>query len=108
MSATIAKEEIAILMPNRLSHYFRDEPDMRREGEVRGPGLFARIATGLGRVVTRVTRRDEAVEQLSRLSDRELADIGLSRCEIDLVTDRAFVARRNRERAEAAFHPARG
>ncbi len=45
-------------------------------------------------------RRRRVMAELSRLSDRELADIGLSRSEIGLIYSPEFAARRHAERGD--------
>ena len=56
-------------------------------------------------------RRERGVlQELARLSDRELADLGIERCDIRAVTMRAFregASRHSREHA-ATFAPAWG
>lgn len=62
--------------------------------EPASPGLFARMA-GAVKWLRELPRRNEIVEELSLLSDRELADIGLDRTELARVFDRQFAAERN-------------
>ncbi len=97
MNAHVSKEEIALLMPNSLSHYFKDEVPYMPQPEAQGPGLFGRIATGLRWLVALPARRS-VISELQSLSDRELADIGLSRSELPRVFDPAFAEMRSSER----------
>lgn len=95
MSAHIAKEEMAILMPNSLSHYFKDEPEYLVVPEASGNGLFKRIGAVL-RWIAEMPARRSVMDELSTLTDRELADVGLSRSELTRVFDPEFSARRAR------------
>ncbi len=102
MTTRVAKEEIAILMPSRLTHYFTDDHETMPENDE--PSLFARIGTGIVRLRTWLAARranEEAVNELSRLSDHELADIGLVRSDLLRVNDAHFAATYNAERAAA-------
>ncbi len=109
MTARVAKEEIAMLMPSRLTHYFTDDREDLPQGEASATGtglggLFARLRTWLA------ARRanEEAVAELARLSDHELADIGLVRSDLLRVTDPDFALTYNAERAAAGaygIHP---
>jgi uncharacterized protein YjiS (DUF1127 family) len=102
MTTRVAKEEIAMMMPSRLTHYFTDDRETLPQTEARS--LMARIGAGVARVGDWLaTRRanENAVKELARLSDRELADIGLVRSDLLRVTDGAFVASHNAEREAA-------
>lgn len=99
MSQRLAKEEMALLMPNTLSHYFRDDPEQMPADEA--PGLLARAATGLGgaiRWLVEMPRRRAVMDELSALSEHELADIGLSRADVARVFEPGFAVRRDREK----------
>jgi uncharacterized protein YjiS (DUF1127 family) len=90
MSTRIAKEELAILMPNRLAHYF--EPD-----ETVGPSephrsLWAKVSTALAWLME-MPRRRAVLDELNALSDHELADIGLVRSDLVRVFDADFLER---------------
>ncbi|MBV9735759.1 MAG: DUF1127 domain-containing protein [Acidisphaera sp.] len=61
-------------------------------------GLLARAGQGLMavlRTIAEAPARRAVVNELSTLSDRELADIGLARSEVRRVFDDAFVASRS-------------
>ncbi len=91
MNAHVSKEQIALLMPNSLSHY-ADEPrfdDASREG-----GIFARIAAGLSWIIN-LPRRQAVLAELAQLSDHELTDIGLNRNELSRVFDPSFARLRS-------------
>jgi uncharacterized protein YjiS (DUF1127 family) len=67
----------------------------------RPPRLFAAVGRGfatLARKIAAHAERRAVLEELSRLSDRELADIGLSRGELLLVFDPGFAAQREAAR----------
>ncbi|MDE2334347.1 MAG: DUF1127 domain-containing protein [Rhodospirillales bacterium] len=105
MTTRVAKEEIAILMPSRLTHYFTDDREdlpQGEEGSIGGGfgGLFARLRTWLA------ARRanEEAVAELARLSDHELADIGLVRSDLLRVSDPGFASSYNAERFAAGAY----
>jgi len=98
MSARIAKEELSLLLPNAMSHYFHDEHDYR--AAVKGPGLFARLGAAL-RWLAEMPKRRAVLDELSMLSDHELADIGLNRGELPRVFDPSFAADREATRFAA-------
>jgi uncharacterized protein YjiS (DUF1127 family) len=56
-------------------------------------GLFARVAAA-AQWMAQFPRRQAVIEQLSMLSDHELADIGLTRAELPMVFDSHFRAAR--------------
>jgi uncharacterized protein YjiS (DUF1127 family) len=88
MNAQVKKEEIALLLPNSLTI---SDAEATRNASFRSsvaprPGLFARIAGWL----REMPRRHAVLEELNALSDRELADIGLTRADIGHVFDADF------------------
>lgn len=93
MTNRIAKDEMALLMPNSLGHYFKDDPSDMPATEDR-PSLFARAV----RWLVELPRRHAVMAELSALSDHELADIGLSRSDLTNVFDEKFATARNAER----------
>ena len=93
MSSRIAKEELALLMPNSLSHYFQDDASDMPSG-VQETTLFAR-ATAAVRWLIDTPRRRAVLNELGGLSERELADIGLSREELPHVFNDSYTIRRN-------------
>ncbi len=109
MTTRVAKEEIAILMPTRLTHYFTDDMQSLPENasETAETSIFARIGgvfAGLRARLAARRARDAAVTELSRLSDHELSDIGLVRSDLLRVNDPGFVASHNAERAAVAAY----
>ena len=97
MHTRVAKEELAILLPNTMSHYFQDEPAYTAEPQVSRPGLLAYLRSAL-RWIAEMPKRRAVMDELSMLSDHELADIGLSRAELPHVFDPAFAAERAAQR----------
>jgi len=92
MNAPLAKEQIALLMSDSLT--YRAAPVQGTEGTVAAPPVsalarLARRVAGAARSLATLPRRRAVIDELSRLSDRELADIGLSRAELHKVFDTA-------------------
>lgn len=87
MTARFARDEMSFVMPSNFS-----TPQTMR-GESRPTSLSARI-TSLLLWVADLPRRRAVIEELSALSDHELADIGLTRGEVSRVFDRGFAAER--------------
>jgi uncharacterized protein YjiS (DUF1127 family) len=104
MNARVAKEELAILLPNTMSHYFHNDHDYapQPESEIERPGLFARIGAMLS-WIAELPKRRAVLDELGMLSDHELADIGLSRVDLPRVFDPAFAADREAQRAGSHF-----
>lgn len=101
MSARIAKEEMALMMPNTLSHYFRDEPDAMPQGARQGATLFDRLAAAVT-WMREMPRRRAVLNELEGLSARELADIGLTREDLPRVFDDCSAVRRSGRTATIA------
>ncbi len=83
MNAFVSKEELALLPATRINYpeHYADAQSRRSK-----PGVFARLRAWLD-------RRSVAAE-LNALSDRELADIGLTRADLTRVFEPAFVRQR--------------
>ena len=79
MNAFVSKEELALLPANRVNYpeHYADAQNQRSKG-----GIVARLRAWL-------ERRSVAAE-LNALSERELADIGLTRAELNRVFEPAF------------------
>ena len=97
MSGLVAKEEIALLMPERLAHYFQDDPEYMPATSGTGRSLLSTVGAVLKWVIE-IPRRRAVLDELGSLSDHELSDIGLSRAELGQVFDRSFATGRNAER----------
>jgi uncharacterized protein YjiS (DUF1127 family) len=100
MNARVAKEEMAILLPDSMSHYVRG--DMTPQVDAGRRGLVARIRAAL-RWIIEMPKRRSVLDELSMLSDYELADIGLSRSELPRVFDPAFAAEREAQCAIGGY-----
>jgi uncharacterized protein YjiS (DUF1127 family) len=83
MNAYTSREELALLPANRVSY-----PEHYADARSLKPGLYSRVVEWF--------HRQAAMNELSQLSDRELADIGLGRSDLPHVFDPAFAARRGR------------
>jgi uncharacterized protein YjiS (DUF1127 family) len=83
MNAYTSSEELANLPANRISY-----PEHYADARSLKPSLYGRIVEWF--------HRQAAMNELSQLSDRELADIGLGRSDLPNVFDPAFIARRAR------------
>lgn len=84
MNAPLAKEQIALLMSDTVT--YRASP-VQGTGRTGRSGL-ARIISNAVRAVVEFPRRQAVLNELSQLSDRELADIGLQRAELKQVLTR--------------------
>ena len=99
MNAPLAKEQIALLMSDSLT--LRTRSPQGTDGTVAEPrqsGLatFWDRLTGLWASLVDLPRRRAVIDELSMLSDRELADVGLTRAELTSVFDPGFAADRRR------------
>ncbi len=97
MSSHVAKEEIALLMPERLVHYFQDDPEYMPASNEPGRGVLASIVSMVQWFID-IPRRRAVLDELGSLTDHELSDIGLSRGDLGQVFDRQFAVARNVER----------
>ena len=94
MNAPLAKEQIALLMSDSLTYRMPTHDGM--DGTVderRVTGPLATVRAWLARLVA-MPRRWAVLDELSTLTDRELADIGLNRTELGHVFDERFAALR--------------
>ena len=93
MNAPLAKEQIALLMSDSLT--YRAPVVEGTDGTVadRRSSWLDRLKAFAASVAA-LPRRRAVIDELSTLSDRELADIGLSRAELGRVFDPNFQARR--------------
>jgi uncharacterized protein YjiS (DUF1127 family) len=93
MTAHVSKEALGLMLPGTMHHYFTDEPEFIRE-PAPGVGLLARI----GGWVSEFFARQVTGEELSHLTDAQLADIGLTRAETFRTHDPQFATDYNRSR----------
>ena len=92
MSAPITKTELSFKLPQMLSYHSTwDDADYEPARPARHTGLLARMAEGIRTRAAAWTARHRAMEELADMTDRELADIGLSRSDIPRVTERDFI-----------------
>lgn len=95
MNAPLAKEQIALLMSDSLT--YRTPVVEGTDGtvaEARPSGLARlreAVAAWMGRLAE-VPQRRAVIAELNMLTDRELADIGLRRCDVGRVFDARFAS----------------
>jgi uncharacterized protein YjiS (DUF1127 family) len=96
MNAHTAKQEMNLLFPQAYSYGAGEETARYAAGQAtRGRrGLISRLFARLAEM----RERQQVISELSMLSDRELADIGLSRVDVPRVFDPAFAASRSEAR----------
>ena len=105
MNAPLAKEQIALLMSDSLTYRSTvvEGTDSTITTTNYAPrSLFQRIG-GLVSTLLAMPRRRAVLDELSSLSDRELADIGLSRAELSHVFDPRFAEMRKRGATTSDF-----
>ena len=96
MNAPLAKEQIALLMADSLTYRSPAVDGMEGAFAAPEPSTFwGKLARAI-RSIADLPRRRAVVHELASLSDRELADIGLSRNQVGKVFDPAFQALRSR------------
>ncbi len=105
MNAPLAKEQIALLMSDSLT--YRSPVVEGTDGTIvdarpASRSLVQRISSFVSGLVA-MPRRRAVLDELSSLSDRELADIGLNRNELGRVFDPQFVEARRRSPAQGSF-----
>ena len=94
MNVRVAKEEMALMMPTTLSRFASaGEHDGR---DARTGTLFARIGAAVQWLVE-LPRRRAVIDELSTLTDRELADIGLTRDSLAEVFNPEFAVAREQD-----------
>ena len=91
-----AKEELAILLPNTMSHAFHNGRHVVFEPEDEGPGLLDRLRAVLTWIVDLPMRRP-VLDEVSALSQQELADLGLTQAELARGFDRSAAPDRGRQ-----------
>ncbi len=100
MTAHVSKEQLGLMLPGTMSHYFQDEPEYL---ETARPGLFARIVGAVSAWVGRQGRIDE----VAALSDAQLADIGITRAEVPMIFAGGFAAQRDQDRTVSLLQAGR-
>ncbi len=93
MTAPVTKSELAFKLPDMLSYHSTwDDADYLPVVAPERHGLLRRAAAGIGHFVARRMERLRVMHQLEELSDRDLADLGLTRYDIPRVFDPGFVS----------------
>jgi uncharacterized protein YjiS (DUF1127 family) len=96
MNMRVSKEEMAIMLPTSLSTYTTDDLYVPA-AETARPTLMQRLMGALSWLGSLPARR-AVLDELSCLSDHELADIGLNRSDLPRVFDPSFAAQQSAER----------
>ena len=95
MNASLNRDEFGFHLPDMLSYHSTwDDADYEPALPRRRQGLLARLAGAPVRWAKLYTERQRVMSELARMSDRDLADLGLSRHEIPRVFDSEFAAQR--------------
>lgn len=99
MNAPLAKEQIALLMSDSLT--FRSSVLPATDNTVAEPrpsslAVFGQKLRGMFASLADLPRRRAVLDELGMLSDRELADVGLTRAELGSVFDPRFIEARGR------------
>ena len=97
MNAPLAKEQIQLLMSDSLTYRSpagagTDGTDMTSRPE--RPGALRQWINRAFAAIAAISRRQAVLRELTQLSDRELADIGLNRAELTRVFDPKFIQAR--------------
>ena len=91
MTAPINKNEFAFKLPEMLSYHSTwDDADYEPAQAARKRGWLSRLIALPTRMVTAFAQRQRVMSELSRMSNRDLADLGLSRHDIPRVFDESF------------------
>ena len=101
MNAPLAKEQIALLMSDSLTYRTPSVEAGPTAFRPTAPGLFARVRAAVAHLASLPQRR-AVMDELSTLTDRELADIGLNRGELGRVFDPRFAQAHKRGQGYAA------
>ena len=99
MNAPLAKEQIALLMSDSLT--YRSPVVEGTDGTITdarpAPRSLAQRISNFVSGLLAMSHRRAVLDELSSLSDRELADIGLNRGELSRVFDPQFAKARERK-----------
>ena len=92
MNAPLTKQQMSLLMSDSLTYR---APGVEAAPRPAATGLFARIRAAVAHLAG-FSQRRAVMNELSLLTDRELADIGLNRTELGRVFDPRFAESRRR------------
>jgi uncharacterized protein YjiS (DUF1127 family) len=103
MNATVGKDQLTAFSLGNLS-YIGPAYEEPQTPSVRSPeGASRGVLKALMGVVSAWRQRQAVLQEMQMMTDRELADIGLSRSDLTRVFDPAFVADYARGRDFIAF-----
>jgi uncharacterized protein YjiS (DUF1127 family) len=93
MNASFNRNEFGFNLPEMLSYHSTwDDADYEPMLPRRRQSLLARLAGAPVRWAKLYTERQRVMRELAQMSDRDLADLGISRHDIPRVFDPEFVA----------------
>ncbi len=98
MNFPLTQKQAALLTPSNLTYSDQSVEGKAGAFGARQSARQGSVSSWLSNVAARIAdlpRRQAVKAELAMLSDRELADIGLSRAELGRVFDPSFAARRN-------------
>lgn len=105
MNAPLSKEQTALLMSDSLTYRTPAVEGMAHDAAPASRTLFQWFGSMASALAARFRRR-AVIDELSSLSDRELADIGLNRSELGRVFDVRFAESRQRPASAGLTHAA--
>jgi len=92
MTAHNSQDSLKFALPNMLSYHTTwDDADYEPQFPRRRSHPFARLVATLGVRLRAARARRAAASELIGMSDGELADIGISRCDVNRVLGPEFV-----------------
>ncbi len=100
MTAHVSKEQLGLMLPGTMDHYFQDEQEYLAAPR---PGLFARAMLGISDWFA----RRATITEVAHLSDAQLADIGVTRADLPSMFDGAFTVRQDQDRTIAMLQAGR-
>jgi uncharacterized protein YjiS (DUF1127 family) len=93
MTAPVSKNALAFKLPDMLSYHSTwDDADYIPVLPPERHGLLHRASVAVGHWVSKRTERLRVMRELQDLSDRDLADMGLTRYDIPRVFEPGFVS----------------
>jgi uncharacterized protein YjiS (DUF1127 family) len=89
MTSQTSRHGLNFEPPKMLSYHSTwDDADYEPQFPQRRPGPFTRIVAALGARLQAARARRAEISQLAAMSDREVADMGITRCDVARVLDR--------------------